>query len=116
MLKRTSVTVLVVLAGTLLSAAAAMLLLSPAHGLREYASMVIWCSIGAGVIGGCLVAGSVALRRSDDVHLRLTVYPMRPDLEKLDRHDGERGAMLGLLVFVAALVAGAIGFGLSSLA
>ena len=33
---------------TLLSAVAAMLLLSPAYGLREYASMVIWCSIAAG--------------------------------------------------------------------
>lgn len=115
MLKRLSITVLIVVAGTLLSAAAAMLLLSPSYGLREYASMVIWCSIGAGVLGGCLVAGSVALRRSDDVHLRLTVYPMRPDLEKLDRYDGERGALLGLLVFVSAVIAGAIGFGLSSL-
>jgi hypothetical protein len=41
---------------------------------------------------------------------------MRPDLEKLDRLEGERGAWLGLLVFVAAVLAGAIGVGLSSLA
>ena len=113
MLKRSSITVLSLVAGTLLTAWVAMLLLSPTHGLREYASMVIWCSIGAGVIGGCIVAGSVVFRRSDDVQLRLTVYPMRPDLERLDRLEGERGAWFGLLVFVAAAMAGAIGVGLS---
>jgi hypothetical protein len=116
MLRRSSIAVLSIVAGTLLTAWAATLLLSPTHGLREFASMVIWCSIGAGVIGGCMAAGSVAFRRSDDVQLRLTVYPMRPDLEKLDRLEGERGAWLGLLVFVAAVLAGAIGVGLSSLA
>ena len=116
MLKRSSITVLSIVAGTLLTAWVAMLLLSPTHGLREYAAMVIWCSIGAGVIGGCMVAGSVAFRRSDDVQLRLTVYPMRPDLASLDRLEGERGAFFGLLVFVAAIIAGAIGVGLSSLA
>ena len=116
MLKRSSITVLSTVAGTLLTAWAAMPLLSPTHGLREYASMVIWCSIGAGVIGGCMIAGSVAFRRSDDVQLRLTVYPMRPDLERLDRLEGERGALFGLLVSVAAVIAGAIGVGLSSLA
>jgi len=98
----------------LLTALVAMLLLSPIHGLRQYASMVIWCSIGASVMGGCMVAGSVAFRRSDDVQLRLTVYPTRPDLESLDRLEGERGALFGLFVFVAA--AGVIGVGLSSLA
>jgi hypothetical protein len=46
----------------------------------------------------------------------LTVYPTRPDLERLDRLEGERGALFGLLVFLAALIAGAIGVGLSSLA
>ena len=116
MLKRSSITILSIVAGTLLTAWVAMLLLSPTHGLREYASMVIWCSVGAGVVGGCTVAGSAAFRRSDDVQLRLTVYPMRPDLENLDRLEGERGAFLGLLVFVAAIIAGAIGLGLSSLA
>src|SRR5262245_30223970 len=70
MLKRASTTVGSIVAGTLLTAWVAILLLSPTHGLREYASMVIWCSIGAGVIGGCMVAGSVAFRRSDDVQLR----------------------------------------------
>jgi hypothetical protein len=104
-----------IVAVVLLSAVAAMLLLSPAHGLREYASMVIWCSVGTGVIGGCMIAGSVAARRSDDVQLRLTVYPMRPDLEVLDRQDGERGALLGLLMFIAGVIAGALGFGLFSL-
>jgi hypothetical protein len=116
MLKRSSITVLSIVAGTLLTAWVAMLLLSPMHGLREYASMVIWCSVGAGVIGGCMIAGSVAFRRSDDVQLRLTVYPMRPDLETLDRLEGERAALFGLLVFLAAVMAGAIGVGLSSLA
>jgi hypothetical protein len=116
MLKRSSITVLSIVAGTLLVAWAAMLLVSPAHGVREYASMVVWCSVGAGVIGGVMVAGSVALRRSDDVHLRLIVYPMRPELEKLDRQEGERGAWFGLLVFVSAVITGAIGVGLSSLA
>jgi hypothetical protein len=116
MLMRSSLTVLSIVVGTLLTAWAAMVLLSPTHGLREFASMVIWCSIAAGVIGGCMVAGSVAFRRSDDVQLRLTVYPMRPDLEKLDRLEGERGALFGLLVFVAAVIAAAIGIGLSSLA
>src|SRR5262245_25181261 len=115
-LKRSSITVLSIVAGTLLTAWLAMLLLSPTSGLRGYASMVIWCAIGAGVVGGCLAAGSVAFRRSDDVHLRLTVYPMRPGLESLDRLEGERAAVLGLLVFVAALIAGVIGAGLSSLA
>jgi hypothetical protein len=115
MLKRSSITVLSIVAGTLLTASVAMLLLSPSYGLREYVSMVIWCSIGAGVIGGCMVAGSVAFRRSDDMQLRLTVYPMRPDLESLDRREGERGAFFGLLVFVAASMAGAIGVGLSFL-
>jgi hypothetical protein len=114
MLTHVVIKVPAIVAITLLSAVAAMLLLSPAYGLREYSSMVIWCSIAVGVIGGCMVAGSVVLRRSDDVHLRLTVYPMRPDLETLDRQDGERGALLGLLVFVSALIAGAIGLGLSS--
>jgi hypothetical protein len=76
--------------------------------------MVIWCSIGVGVIGGCMAAGSVVFRRSDDDHLRLTVYPTRADLETLDRQDGERGALWGLLVFASAVIAGAIGFGLSS--
>jgi hypothetical protein len=113
MLKRVLTTVPAIVVGTLLSAAALMLLLSPAHGLREYGSMVIWCSIGVGVIGGYM-GGSVVFRRSDDVHLRLTVYPTRPDLETLDRQDGERGALWGLLVFVSAVIAGAIGFGLSS--
>src|SRR5262245_47980372 len=116
MLKRLSITILSIVAGTLLTAWVAMLLLSPTHGLRDYASMVIWCSIGAGVIGGCMVAGSVAFRRSDDVQLRLIVYPTRPDLESLDRLEGERGALFGLVVFVAAVIAGAIGVGLSSLA
>ena len=116
MLKRSSIAVLSIVAVTLLTAWVTMLTLSPTPGLREYASMVLWCSIGAGVIGGCMVAGSVALRRSDDVHLRLMVYPMRPDLEKLDRQEGERGALLGLLVFVSAVIAGAIGAGLFSLA
>ena len=78
--------------------------------------MVMWCSIGVGVVGGCMVAGSTAFRRSDDVQLRLTVYPIRPGLESLDRLEGERGAVFGLLVFVAALIAGVIGAGLSSLA
>jgi len=78
--------------------------------------MVIRCSLGAGVIGGCLIAASTAFRRSDDVQLRLTVYPMRPDLESFDRLEGERGAFFGLLVFVAAIIAGAIGIGLFSLA
>ena len=114
MLKRVLTTVPAIVVGTLLGAAALMLLLSPAHGLREYGSMVIWCSIGVGVIGGYMGAGSVVFRRSDDVHLRLTVYPTRPDLETLDRQDGERGALWGLLVFVSAVIAGAIGFGLSS--
>ena len=114
MLKRVLTTVPAIVVGTLLSAAALMLLLSPAHGLREYGSMVIWCSIGVGVIAGCLITGSVVLRRSDDVHLRLTVYPTRPDLETLDRQDGERGALWGLLVFISAVIAGAMGFGLSS--
>jgi hypothetical protein len=41
---------------------------------------------------------------------------MRPDLEKLDRLEGERGALFGLLAFVAAVIAAAIGIGLSSLA
>jgi len=116
MLKRSSITVLSIVAGALLTACVAMMLLSPIHGLRQYASMVIWCSIGAGVIGGCMVASSLAFRRSDDVQLRLTVYPMRPDLERLDRLEGERGALFGLLVFVAAIIAGAIGVGLFSLA
>jgi hypothetical protein len=116
MLKRSSITVLSSVAGTLLTAWVAMLLLSPAHGLQGYASMVIWCSIGAGVVGGGMVAGSVAFRRSDDVQIRLTAYPMRPDLEGLDRLEGERGAFFGLLVFLAAIIAGAIGVGLSSLA
>jgi hypothetical protein len=116
MLKRSSITVLSIVAGTLLTAWVAMLLLSPIHGLRQYASMVIWCSIGAGVIGGCMGASSVAFRRSDDVQLRLTVYPMCPDLESFDRLEGERWAFLGLLVFVAAIIAGAIGAGLFSLA
>jgi hypothetical protein len=116
MLKSSSITVLSTVAATLLTAGAVMLLLSSTHGLREYASMVIWCSVGAGVIGGCLIAGSVAFRRSDDVQLRLTVYPMRPDLETLDRLEGERAALFGLLVFLAAVMAGAIGVGLSSLA
>ena len=115
MLNRSSITVLSIVAGTLFTAWAASMLLSPTHGLREYASMVIWCSVGAGVIGGCLIAASAAFRRSDDVQLRLTVYPMRPDLERLDRLEGERGALFGLLVFLAALIAGAIGAGLSSL-
>jgi hypothetical protein len=53
-----------IVAAVLLGAVAAVLLLSPAHGLREYASMVIWCSIGAGVIGGCMIAGPAAFRRS----------------------------------------------------
>jgi hypothetical protein len=94
MLTRVVIKVPAIVAVTLLSAVAAMLV---------------------GVIGGCMVAGSVVLRRSDDVHLRLTVYPMRPDLETLDRQDGERGALWGLLVFVSAVIAGAIGLGLSSL-
>ena len=81
MLTRVVIKVLAIVAVTLLSAVAAMLLLSQAYGSREYASMVIWCSIAVGVIGGCMVAGSVVLPRSNDVHLRLTVYPMRPDLE-----------------------------------
>ena len=114
MLTRVVIKVLAIVAVTLLSAITAMLLLSQAYGSREYASMVIWCSIAVGVIGGCMVAGSVVLRRSDDVHLRLTVYPMRPDLETRDRQEGERGALWGLLVFVSAVIAGAIGFGLSS--
>jgi len=54
MLKRSSIAVLSIVAGTLLTAWA-VLLLSPAHGLREHASMIIWCSIGAGMIGGCRV-------------------------------------------------------------
>jgi hypothetical protein len=114
MLNRVLITVPAIVAVTLLSAAAVMLLLSPAHELREYASMVIWCSIGVGVIGSCMVAGSLVLRRSDDVHLRLTVYPTRSDLETLDRQDAERGALWGLLVFVSSVISGAIGFGLSS--
>jgi hypothetical protein len=114
MLDRILITVSAIVAVTLLAAAAAMLLLSPAPGLREYASMIIWCSVAAGVIGGCMVAGSVVSRRSDDVHLQLTVYPTSPDLETLDRQDGERGALWGLLVFVSAVITGGIGFGLSS--
>src|SRR5262245_20865444 len=116
MLKRSSITILSIVAGALLTAWVTMLLLSSTHGLREYASMVIWCSVGACVIGGCMVAGSVAFRRSDDVQLRLTVYPMRPHLESRDRLEGEQGALFGLFVFVAAVIAGAIGVGLSSLA
>ena len=80
MLTRVVIRVLAIVAVTLLSAVAAMLLLSQAYGSREYASMVIWCSIAVGVIGGYMIAGSVVFRRSNDVHLRLTVYPMRPDL------------------------------------
>ena len=116
MLTRSPIVGLAVVVGTLLAAWAAALLVSSDHGLREYASMVIWCSIGVGVIGGSMVAGGVGFRRSDDVHVRLIVYPLRPDLEKLDRHEGERGAWSGLLVFVAAIIAGAIGVGLSFLA
>ena len=74
MLTQVAIKVPAIVAIPLLSAVAAMLLLSPAYGLREYASMVIWRSIAIGVIGGCMVAGSVVLRRSDDVHLRLRRY------------------------------------------
>ena len=116
MLTRASLTILAVVVGTLLAAWAAALLMTPDPGLHEYASMVIGCAIAVGVIGGSMVAGGVAFRRSDDIHVRLVVYPIRPDLEQLDRYEGERGAWLGVLVFVSALIAGAIGVGLSSLA
>src|SRR5262245_56359851 len=115
MLKRSSITIVSIVAG-------------PAHRVGGHAAAVSnprttrLCVDGHLVFnrrwrhGRCMVAGSVAFRRSDDVQLRLTVYPMRPDLESLDRLEGERGAFFGLLVFVAAIIAGAIGGGLFSLA
>jgi hypothetical protein len=65
MLKSSSITVLSTVAATLLTAGAVMLLLSSTHGLREYASMVIWCSVGAGAIGVGLSSLARLLRPSE---------------------------------------------------
>ena len=42
----------------------AMLLLSPADGLARTVPWSYWCSVGVGMIAGCMVAGSVVLAPS----------------------------------------------------
>ena len=62
-----------------------------------------------------MISGSVGPRRSVDADLEMTIHQSHPHLEKLHRQDRERGASLGLLVFVSGAISGIIGYALYSL-
>ena len=114
MMKRISIIAVSIVAGTFL-VASGIYLFSSAHGLRDYASISIWCSIGVAVIGACMMSGSGGPRRSDDAHFQITAYQMNPDIEKFDRQDRERGGSLGLLVFISGVISGLLGYALYSI-
>lgn len=115
MLKRVSVTILSIVAGTFLVALVTFLF-SAGHGLAAFSSILIWCSIGVAVMGGCMISGATGPRRSHDADLQSAAYQSNPDLAKLDRKEKERGASLGSAIFISGVISAAIGYALYSVA
>jgi hypothetical protein len=103
-----------IIVGTWLVASAIFLFSTP-HNLRNFSSIVVWCSIAVAVIGGCMISGTSGPRRGDEADLYLAANKLNPDIARHDQKDRDDGASLGFLIFIAGIISGGLGYGLYSL-
>jgi len=86
----------------------AVFLVTDQRGLFGYASVLIYCSLGIGVLGGLSLMGSGSPRHVNEEFMRAVTSD--EDTRRIHQSNREQGLSFGLVLFLVAILSGVSGY------